>query len=47
MVRRIGGKVLKLKRTRYGDIKLGKLKTGELAPLSESEMKALSREGGR
>ncbi|HPJ70969.1 MAG TPA: pseudouridine synthase [Candidatus Mcinerneyibacteriales bacterium] len=47
MVRRIGGKVLKLKRTRYGDIKLGELKTGELAPLSESEMKALSREGGR
>lgn len=43
MVKSIGGKVLKLKRIRYGAVRLGDLREGEIVPLSPGEMDALSR----
>ena len=47
MVKQVGGKVLKLKRVRYGAVQLGKLRQGELTPLSDSEMDALFRKERR
>jgi|MTBAKSStandDraft_1061840.scaffolds.fasta_scaffold15179_5 23S rRNA pseudouridine2605 synthase len=41
MVKSIGGKVLKLKRIRYGAVTLGDLREGEIVPLSSAEMDAL------
>jgi len=44
MVKSLGGTVLKLKRIRYGAVRLGDLREGEIIPLSPAEMDALSRE---
>jgi 16S rRNA U516 pseudouridylate synthase RsuA-like enzyme len=44
MVKSMGGTVLKLKRIRYGAVRLGDLREGEITPLSPGEMDALSRE---
>lgn len=46
MCQAVGHPVLKLKRTEYGPLKLGRLETGAVRPLTRGEIEALKRSAG-